>query len=274
MSGVTQSLLGFDASLRMLSGSARPDPRAAAVIRRSSGPTAHGSALSAGGKTAFHRFQTGVEQSDKLRSASRSATNPPLWCQRDLERLNGRHESRRSGIRAPATVVGGFASARAEKVRSKRSLSSCPSRKRGGGKKACCAHRARPGQKGKFTAKLTTKLRFQSRAELLRSSFTVRQADRLHLSLNSGQTMAAEWRNHVEKPFNREENVKSELIHLIYQTKWDKPSQAGETRHPTPWYLFEKSVLLPWLYNGRRPSTTAWRHGASGEQGSIVKNIS
>lgn len=68
------------------------------------------------GKAAFHWAQTGGEVSDKLRLASRTATNPPLWPQRDLdERLNGRAESRRSGIRAPATVVGGFVSAWAEK---------------------------------------------------------------------------------------------------------------------------------------------------------------
>lgn len=65
---------------------------------------------------------------------------------------------------------------------------------RGGkkGSEACCARRARPGQKGKFTAKLTTNLRFPSRTELLRSSFTVRTANRLHLILNSGQTIRVE----------------------------------------------------------------------------------
>lgn len=166
MSCVIQSLLGFDASLRMLSVSARPDPRSAAAIRRSSGPTVrHGSEL---GKAAFHWFQMGGEESDRLRSASRTATSR-LGPHRDLdERLNGRVEARRSGMRAPATVAGASCppglersgpNAKAPLVRRAKGLKKKKIKKKGGCE-GCCVHCARPGQKGKFTAKLTTKLRF------------------------------------------------------------------------------------------------------------------
>lgn len=96
---------GFDASLRMLSVSARPDPRSAAAIRRSGGPTAHGSEL---GKAAFHWVQIAGEESGRLRSASRTATGPGREAERPRSVTEVRDWRSRDGL-------GGSVSAWAEK---------------------------------------------------------------------------------------------------------------------------------------------------------------